>query len=264
MGVAIDTISGSATNPSTTVTAVTMATGDSATVRNASASASVYLDEIYRQGATEGYIRVRSPLLHDMVQGIRFTPSETPSNRLLPSYIDQLLRPQDPLTIEVSGGASEVDGVGASIWYSDLPGASARLHTLGDIAGLIKSVKPIEIDFNTSGTAMLWADTVITTTENLLHANTDYAVLGYITDIALCMVGVKGIDTSNLRVCGPGSLRSEVTSDWFVQQSMRTGRPWIPVFNSANQGAVFVTAAAVATTTAAKVSLICAELAHTI
>ena len=264
MGLAIDTIVGAATNPSSTLTAVTMNSGDSTTVRNAAASAQVYLDEVYRQGATEGYVRVRSPLLHDMVQGIRFTPSETPTKRLLPPWIDQLLRPQDPLTIEVSGGSAEVDAVAANIWYSDLGGASARLHTLGDIQGLVKTIKPLEVDWTSAGTAANWVDTVITTTENLLHANTDYAVLGYITDVASLVVGVKGIDTSNLRVCGPGSTDSSVTQDWFVRQSQWTGRPYIPVFNSANQGSVYVSGAAVATSSAIKTSLILAELAHTI
>jgi hypothetical protein len=164
----------------------------------------------------------------------------------------------------VSGGSAEVEVVAPNIWYSDLGGASARLHTLGDIQGLVKTIKPLEVDWTTSGTAANWVDTVITASENLLHANTDYAVLGYITDVASLVVGIKGIDTSNLRVCGPGVTRSEVTQDWFVRQSQWTGRPWIPVFNSANQGSVFVSGAAVATSAAIKTSLILAELAHTI
>jgi hypothetical protein len=262
MGLAIDTIVGAATNPSTTVTAVTMNSGDSATVRNASPNSPVYLDELYRQGVTEGYVRFRSPLLHDMVQGIRFTPSETPTRRLLPPWVDQLLRPQDPITFEVSGGSAEVDAVAANIWYGDLGGAAARIHSLGDIAGLIKNIKPLEVDWTSAGTAANWVDTVITTTENLLHANTDYAVLGYITDTASLVVGVKGIDTSNLRICGPGVTASEVTQDWFVRQAQWTGRPYIPVFNSANQGSVYVTGAAVATGSAIKTSLILAELSH--
>lgn len=262
MGLALDTIVGAATNPSSTITAVTMNSGDSLQVRSVSSTSQIYLDEMYRQGATEGVVRLRSPLLHDVSRGIMFTPSETPTKRLLPPWIDQILRPQDTLIGEVSGGSAEVDAIAANIWYSDLGGTASRLHTLGDIQGIIAAIKPVEVDWTTSGTAANWVDTVLTTTENLLHANTDYAVLGYITDTASLVVGLKGIDTGNLRICGPGTTASEVTQDWFVRQSQWTGRPYIPVINSANVGGIFLSGAAVATSAAIKTSLILAELSQ--
>jgi len=105
---------------------------------------------------------------------------------------------------------------------------------------------------------------VITTTENLLHANTDYAVLGYIVDVAVCLFGVKGVDTGNLRICGPGVLRSEVTSEYFARLSDETGMPTIPVINSANQGSIFASASAVATGAAIKGQLILGQLSQTV
>lgn len=261
MGVAIDTVGFVATNPGALAVAAP-STGDSGTVRNFAQTDSALLVELFRQGATEGLVRVRSPLLHDFVRGIMATPSETPSAILLPRRLNQNLHPQDVLTLELGGGAAEVDAGGMQIFYSNVPGAAARLHMWGDVKAIVKNVKPVEVDFNTAAIAGQWQDTAITATENLLHANTDYAVLGYIVDVAVCMFGVKGIDTSNLRVCGPGVLRSEVTSDWFAKLSDDTGLPTIPVINSANQGSIFASCLAVATGAAIKGQLILAELSQ--
>ena len=104
-----------------------------------------------------------------------------------------------------------------------------------------------------------WLDTAINATEDNLHANTDYAVLGYTIDVACIAVGIKGIDTSNLRVCGPGSTSSIATGDYFWENALRENLPMIPVFNSANNAATFVSALSVAAA-ASKVILNCAEL----
>jgi hypothetical protein len=259
---AIDTVGFAATNPGAAGLAGVPAPGDSFVVRNFAQTNNARLMAIFRQGVTEGMVRVRSALLHDFVRGIMFTPSETPAAMLMPRYATQVLHPQDVLTVEIGGGAAEVDAGAIQIFYDNVPGANARLHAWGDIAGIIKNLKPVEVDFNTAAVAGQWQDTAITTTENLLHANTDYAVLGYLVDVALVAFGVRGIDTSNLRICGPGVLRSEETTNYFVEQSIQTGLPCIPVINSANQGAIFASALAVAVGAAVKGQLILAELAQ--
>jgi len=263
MGLAIDTVGFVATNPGALL-AATASTGDSFTVRNFAQTDSAKLLALGRQGVTEGLVRVRSALLHDFVRGIMFTPSETPAAVLLPRSVSQLLHPQDVLTVELGGGAAEVDAGYFQVAYSNLPGGGARLHMLADIDSIIKNIKPVEVDFNTAAVAGQWQDTTIVTTENLLHANTDYAVLGYVVDIACLAFGIKGIDTSNLRVCGPGVVRSEVTSNYFVNLSNDTGLPTIPVINSANAGGLFASCIAVATGAAIKGQLILAELAQTV
>lgn len=263
MGLAIDTPVFIATNPGASA-AATFATGDSGTVRNFAGTDQALLVELFRQGATAGLVSVRSPLLHDAVRGIQALASETPSALLLPRRLNQHLRPQDTLSAFLGGGGAEVDMGAMQIFYSNLPGANARLHTWSDLQSLIQYIKIVEVDATSSATAGQWVDTVITTTENLLHANTDYAVLGFINDVAACMVGVKGPDTSNLRVCGPGVLRSEVTSDYFARLSDDTGFPTIPVINSANQGSTFASLAMVATAAAVKIQLVLGQLSQTV
>lgn len=261
MGLAIDTVGFVATNPGATK-AATASAGDSFTIRAFAPTDFARLVSVRRQGAAEGIVQLLSPLFHDNVRGITFTPSETPTAELKGQRLSQPLKSQDTLVVNIGGGAAEVDAGAFMVFYSNLGGASARLHTWADIASLVKNVKPLEVDFNTAATAGQWADTVITTTENLLHANTDYAVLGYVTDIALLSLGLRGTDTGNLRVTGPGVLRSEVTSSYFADLSDMTGLPCIPVFNAANAANTFISALDVATAAACKGQLILAELSQ--
>lgn len=260
--VAIDTVVGHAANPSTTFTAVTFNTGDSGAVRSFAPTDTAVLERITRAGATSGSARVLSPLLHDNVRGITFTSPENPTVFMMPQNQGQRVYPQDTLAVSVTGGTAETDAVALSIYYSNLPGANARLHNWADIKALISYIKPMEVDVTNSATIATWTDTVITTTEQLLRANTDYAVLGYVTDTVQAMVGIKGSETGNLRVCGPGTTATDDTSQYFVDWSNREGTPHIPVFNSANQGSVFVSTCDVVASSTPKVQLVLAQLSQ--
>jgi len=257
---AIDTVVGHAANPSSTFTAVTFNSGDSGVVRNFAQTDTAMLERITRVGGTSGAARVLSPLLHDNVRGITFTSAESPTHYLMPQQRGEQLRPQDTLTVQVTGGTAETDLVALSIYYSNLPGATARLYNWADIMPLIAHIKPMEVDCTNSATVGAWTDTLITTTENLLKANTDYAVLGFVTDIAQGMVGIKGQETNNLRVCGPGATLTDTTSNFFVEWSQREQTPHIPVFNAANAGNTYVSTCDVTASTTPKVQLILAQL----
>lgn len=257
---AIDTVVGTVTNTSSVLTAVTFNSGDSGVVRNFAQTDAAYLERVTKAAASAGAVRILSPLLHDNVRGITFTSSETPTHHLMPPQRGEKLNPQDTLTVQVSGGATETDLVGLSIYYTNLPGATARLHSWSDIMPLISHVKPMEVDCTNSATKGAWTDTVITTTESLLKANTDYAVLGYVCDIGQGLVGIKGLETGNLRVCGPGTTLTDTTANFFVEWSQREGTPHIPVFNAANAGSTYVSTCDVAASSTPKVQLILAQL----
>ena len=262
MGLALDTVVTAAVNPGAGPTAFTVtASGDSLVVRNFVLGTDyARLIQLTRRGATSGFFRVRSPLLHDNVRGIMVTTGETPSLAAMPAEIAQPLIAQDTLIAEGSGGAAETDLGILTIFYSNLVGTAARIHTRGDIGGIIKSVKPITVAVTSSATIGAWVDTVITTTEDLTHANTDYAVLGYVSNVALGWVAIKGADTGNLRIGGPGTINVEDSGNYFLWQSERHGIPFIPVFNSANKGSTFVSVVDSAASTAATITLWCAEL----
>lgn len=261
MGKAIETIGGSATNPGAAGLAVTMATGDSNRVRSFNPQTSGKLIAAVRQGATEGFLQIASPALHDNVRGIRFITSETPTVFAMPREIGQPLASGDTLAITLAGGTAEVDTFALTIAYDDVAGLAARLHSWGDIQGFVEHIKPLEVDFNTNATAGVWQDTVITTTEDLLNADRSYAVLGYSTDTAVTAIGVKGQETGNVRLCGPGTTATDDTNDYFAFLSEQFGISAIPVVSANNKGSIFISCLAVATGAAVKAQLWLARLA---
>ena len=263
MGVAIDTIgtfvTAGATNP-TSLKTVTVSTGDSLQIRSFPATNQAWLESMIYEGAAKGKSRVMSPLMHDNVTGITVASADTSSYYLMGRNLPQQVYPTDTLAAFSSAAAGASGVLALSVYYQNLPSSNARLAALSDIMPNIKNIKGMEIDFTSSGTVGTWQDTAINTTDKQLHANTDYAVLGYDADVALTCIGVKGNETGNLRICGPGASTSFDTPDFFVKRARDTGMPWIPVFNSNNQGAYYVSALANATSVASKIYLVLAEL----
>jgi hypothetical protein len=244
MGLAIDTIAGAYQNPSTGAT-LTLNTGDSNVVRNFPQSAKAYLDFVARQGAAEGKIEINSPLLHDNTHALRWQLAETVTVQLMPREIGCPVFPSDNLTITIGGGTAEYDAAALGFYYTDLPGVSALIKSWADIMPQIELIKTVEVDFTTTANAA-WLDTVITTTENLLKADRYYAVLGYDTDLGVLAAGIKGTDTGNLRICGPGSTTTLATGNYFVDMAERHNRPYIPLFAANNRNGTFFSCAAIA------------------
>lgn len=261
---AIDTVMGKAVNPSGTFTGVTFAAGDSGQVRNFNPTSQAYIDRVTRVGATSGSVRLLSPYLHDNVRGITFTSSQSPATRLMPRWNTEYLQPQDTLTVQLTGGAAESDLASVSIYYSNLSAGSARLHSLGDIMGNIAHIKPMTVAVTNSATIGTWTDTLINTTEALLRANTDYAVLGYLTDTAMGLCGIKGLETLNLRIAGPAVTDSNITEDFFINWTNDRAQPHIPVFNSANIGSTYVSTCDAVASSTANVQLVLAQLTNTL
>jgi hypothetical protein len=259
MGAAFETIAGYYSSPSSTYEPLTMATGDSLTVRNFPATNPAYLMAMLRGDTTKGVTRVRSPLLHDNVKGIHVALAENPSNWGFPTPGVQQLKPQDTLILEATGNASGYDVGALSIYYTNLPGSAARLHNYGDFKGMIKNLVTVEVATTSTATPTAWTDTVITTTDNLLHANTDYAVIGLYCDVAISLVAFKGIDTGNLRMGASGRTSTFDTSEYFVKLSERSGLPCIPVFNAANAPSTYVSTIDVGDATSSNVTLFLAE-----
>lgn len=262
MGKAIVTQCFGVSDPSTSYTALVAASGDSLTVQNFALTDQAFLLSLDREDATKGVYRVRSPKLCDNVKGIHIATSENPTIFALPLEIQQPLYPQDALIIEGTGSASTFDIVTMSQYFTNLPGISQRLHSYGDISGVINAIQTVEVAVTNNATANVWTDTVITTTDTLLEGNTDYAVLGYHTDLIQAAVAIKGTDTSFVRVGGPGKVATEFTDNYFVRLSNATGRPCIPVFNSANQGATYVSTCDLAASSTPNITLILARLSQ--
>lgn len=260
MGAAMEIITGRAANPAS-FTSVTMATNDSNVVRNYQAGSSAYLLQAWGLGATKGILRVHSARMHDNVQGLKSSFAAATPVPIFPHSMRQLLVAQDTLTIEIQDAGTETDMASLLVYYQDLPGAQARLYNWGEIAPRILQYMGTEVDITTGSTAGDYGGAVaINNTFDQFKANTDYAILGYVTDTAMLSVGIRSADFSNLRVGGPGTNNKIDTRSWFVNLNAQTGLPCIPVFNSANKANTLVDVVHNATGTAVVVQLICAQL----
>ena len=244
MGIAIHTVAGTATGTVDNAThAFAPGAGDSFAVRNFAASATAALELLVGQFPTANDLQVRSPALHDVAKGIHEYVGVMEPVRVLPQSNVQLLVAQDALIVELvqrAVGTAAANCVALGMYYSDLPGASARLHSQGDISGNIKYITTVRVDVVKSGVSGQWASAALNSAEDLFHANKDYAILGYIVEGAACAVALHGDDTSNYRVGGPGSAVQSDTRDFFWEESDMRSTPHIPVFNAANKASTYV------------------------
>jgi hypothetical protein len=267
MGAAIDTVLAFSTQGAASAfpTALAPATGDSLTVRNFQLTDKASCEAVLYSAGGGERVRVTSPRLHDNVTGLTWEPAEDPAAFLMPREGSIALASGDLLA--VYGGIAAAGTITAALvnYYSNLPGVAARLHMWGDISGIIKSFKTVEVDLGAIAVGA-WTDTLLTATENQLHSDSDYAVLGYQASAAMTAVGVKGAFTGNLRACGPGPTSTLDITEYFVRMSEDNGVPYIPVFNAQDRFACYVSACSRVAAGAGvnHVYLILAELTQTI
>jgi len=255
MGRAIEMLGFKVTNPGSTFTAVTVASGDSLTVRTFVQATGANLEHATRQGATAGAWRILSPVLHDNNTGLTFLTAETPTVIVMPDFIGEPLKSGDTLTVQGTGGTAETEVGAITINYNDVDGLAAKLYTWDDIVGAFEHYKTFEVDCSIGGTAGNWADTLMNATDKQAKADRKYAILGYTTDTALAAIAIHGGETGNVRIGGPAPTTVEDTAFWFVQESKRMGTPHIPVISANNFGNTNVSVITTATSGTAKVVL---------
>lgn len=263
MGVAIDTVLVDVHNAATTAGALaagTAATGDSLGIRYYKTGKAWLVNVMQQVTTPPQQVRITSPRLHDNVTGLTFWPLENPSEFLFPSDWGQEVYPNDTLSVSMTTAASSDSVAALEIYYQDLQGVQAELKTWDEIKTKIINIKPTEIDVTTSGTIGAWQDTVITTTENQLKANYNYACLGFTASANLLTVGLKGPDTGNLRICCPAASPTLRLTDYFVFMSQQLKLPFIPIFNANNRASTYISSAANTASVASKVTAIFAQL----
>jgi hypothetical protein len=243
MGLAMELISGKATAPGATLTALTMAAGNSLTVRNTALTTDIRLVQMWAENNVAGIFRVRSPKLHDNVQGIRYRIDATDPVPLFPMGTWQKLTPQDTLIAEISGSAvgGNIEQGQLLIWYSDLPGSQARLVNWTDIVRRVVNYVTVEVAITPGVVGGYSGQVAINSTFDLLQANTDYAILGGMTDVRTTAVRITSPDFANFGLGFPGFMGNRnFPSRFFYEMNEQLGVPTIPVFNSANKNGTLV------------------------
>jgi hypothetical protein len=143
--------------------------------------------------------------------------------------------------VQISGGGAELDCGAVLIYYEDLAGVAGRFIDYPTILKSGLNIVTAEVTVTAVATGNFGGAVAINSTFDTLKANTDYALLGGMTDTRGTAVGVTGVDFGNLRLGFPAepSLR-DTTNNWFVGLAVSLGLPAIPVFNSANKSAITI------------------------
>lgn len=242
MGRAMEVVAGFATNPGATLTTVTPSTGTSFTIRGTDTSKAAWLLSLWAFNATAGELRVFSPRLHDQAQGIRNRVTAAFTTPLVCGPIGaayaQRLYAQDALTVQISGGGAELDVMAALIAYDDLAGVSGRFIDQPTLKKMGQNIVTIEVTVTAVATGNFGGAVAINSSFDTLIANTDYAILGGMSDTRGGSVGIVGVDFGNLKLGFPAepTLRNE-TNNWFQILADAFNAPYIPVLNSANKAA---------------------------
>jgi hypothetical protein len=242
---AIDTVTCTGTAIGATIAALTIAAGDSFTIKNAPLNSDVLLLQAWHDSQLAGSLRLRSPKLHDNVDAIRVRHLAGVLEPLLAWSVPQKLFPQDTEIVEATGSvtAGDIESFVQLLYYADLPGQAARLLTPDVLKQRMRNLVNVRLALTLGTTVGYNGARAINADVDLLKANTDYAVLGMTTDIETAAVCLRGPDTGNLRVSCPGEPQSwRILNEWFVRLARGYNLPLIPVINSANKGGTLIDA----------------------
>jgi hypothetical protein len=244
MGQALELIAGQATAPSTTFTAWTVATGNSLTIRSADINSEVALLAAWGFNNAAGAMRLRSPRLHDNVNGIQMRLDATDPRPVYPRWgFKQKLIPQDTLIAEQTGSATtgKIEEGAFLVYYQNLPGISGRFISPAQLAQFGVNMMGQDLPITAGSSGGYSGQAAVNSSKDNWKANTNYALVGYRTDTNCCSVRVQGADVGNLGIGGPGAAADpNATATWFQWLSAYYGLSLIPVFQSANKGNILV------------------------
>ena len=267
MGMGIETVGFSLSNAATaTAQAMAALNGQSATIRataNGNAPVTLIGESTYFEDS--GDFRVRSPRMHDDVNGIRLAAPAGLVQWAAEEYFLQRLYSQDTLTVEgVFSAAPTVAHISLGylqIYYDDVPGIAANLRAWTEVQPNIVDYLVIPVSPESSVTAGNWGGGVaLNSTVDVFKANTLYALIGYLAPVKFGAFTIQGVDIGNLQFGGPGSNSSIETRAYFPRLSSATGKPCIPVVNSQNKASTLVSISDQVASTTYEMSLIFAQL----
>ena len=130
-------------------------------------------------------------------------------------------------TFASAPGSAVAENLGYTVFYDDLPGVAARLRSYAQVSPLIKGYLGVKFVATSSATAgAIGANAAINATQDYFQINNDYALLGYNLSVACANVNIYGADTGNLNVGGPGTIKAELTRNWFLHLDAQ-GDLWV-------------------------------------
>jgi hypothetical protein len=247
MGRIVEVVTGLTTAAGAVFTPLVMNAGDALVVRATPLDKKIWLLGAWTEHRVVGQVRIRSPKLHDNVEGIRLSAQAANTSPLFPADCKQLLYPQDTLIVEqTGGGAGVIDSTSLLIAYEDLPGLSGTFIDSETLRKRGLNLVGVQVTLPAAafGVAGGYCPPIaLNAAFDLLKANTPYALIGYLVNPEVCVVRWRGSDIGNVGIGGPGNpIEDRLTRRFFIDLSDHSGLPCIPVFNSANRAAIIIDA----------------------
>lgn len=252
--------------------ALAAVSGDSLGVIYFNPGSNAYVEEVFTMNSTQRMeVAIFSPRFGDNQFGLRlqhaFNPTVSAAGGvtqfLLPPQLDIPIYSTDVLTVQVNAPAAAGNAdVVLQQYYEDVPGTGQRLANFVQIEPLIIRTLGIEVTVTPGTTGQPGTAVALNANDDRLRADTDYALLGYSTDLLSGCFRLKGPDTGFFNVPMPCSFDARNTSGYFVFQDQLRNTPHIIVLNSNNKGVTLIDGVAANNPGATKVSLVLAELSQ--
>jgi hypothetical protein len=249
--------------------ALAAATGESNSIRWLGANTTCSLISAWgADSATKCQFSVRSPLLHDNVRGMRFGHMFNPTlsansgkpQIYLSPYWTQPYDPTDTLIVEANGTAADRAIFTQFLRYESPTISGARLIHASEVEARLNNLVGILVTPTGGATGDYGATVALNSSDDRLKANTDYALIGYTSDLMFTTCGIFGPDTANFTIPFPGSWQEDIDAGWFYELSRQFNIPFVPVFNANNKGVTFVKVADVGGAVSPNIILQFAEL----
>ena len=249
--------------------ALTAGSGESFAVRWFGDSTRVeLLDAWGADSATKCQFSIRSPLLHDNVRGMRFghmfnpTLSAADGNPqvYLAPYWKQPYQPTDTLIVEANGTAADRVCFTQLLKYDAPARDGARLITAQEVESRFQNLVGILVNPTGAATGDFGAVVTLSSSDDRLKANTDYALVGATSDLVFSTARISGPDTANFDVSFPGSWQEDIQAGYFYEMARRWNMALIPVINANNKGNTNISVASVDGATAPNIVLQFVEL----
>lgn len=224
-----------ATAAATTGTAATALAGDSLVQRNYGRAANIIA--AWQTNQTAGFGQITFPTAHDTTRGFRVGVPAAATEQIMALGLRMPCDAQETLSINIAATAvaGDVENISFLTQYDVDKGQ--RFMSWEQVRSRLEKVTTIEASLvSVAGPAYGPAGgESIDTDSNLLIANRDYALLGFSSRTRVHCIAWQGPDTGNDKIGCPGTLRPEITQQWFKLLSAAHGEPMIPIINSGNR-----------------------------
>lgn len=239
----LELVAAQGTAISATISALAAVAGDSLQIRNTGTPNPARLLQMWADVQVAGTARIRSPRMHDNVQGIRFDTIVSDPTPFWPRGLSQPVYPNESLAVELAGSAvaGDIEYICMLLYYADLPGAAFQGISAQDLKTRMVNFFTVENTLATPTSGGWGGGEAINAEFDQWKAGSKYALVGYKVDTECAAVAWRGAETGNVRVGGPGIETDPIlTQRWFIDLAEEYGLPLIPTFTAENKSGILI------------------------